>query len=109
MSAGDRAPELPEHFFRHEFGRLVAVLSRRFGLGRLELCEDAAQTALMRALETWSRGEVPRDRGAWLYRVASNHVLDALRRERPSAGVAEDLPDDHEPHPIHLESEVTDD
>jgi RNA polymerase sigma-70 factor (ECF subfamily) len=109
MSADDRAPELPEHFFRHEFGRLVAVLSRRFGVGRLELCEDAAQTALMRALEAWSRGEVPRDRGAWLHRVASNHVLDALRRERPSAAVAEELPDESVPEPIRLESEVNDD
>jgi RNA polymerase sigma factor (sigma-70 family) len=81
------APELPEHYFRHEFGRLVAILSRRFGLGRVELCEDAAQTALLRAVSGWTRNGVPTDKGAWLYRVAHNHVLDVLQRER-RAGAA---------------------
>jgi RNA polymerase sigma factor (sigma-70 family) len=79
---GPPAPELPEHYFRHEFGRLVAVLSRRFGLARVELCEDAAQTALLRAVQAWSGRGVPDDKGAWLYRVAHNHVLDVLRHER---------------------------
>src|SRR2546423_11253093 len=73
------APELPEHGFRHELGRLVSVLSRRFGVHRLELCEDAAQTALLRATQAWS-ANLPDDPGAWLYRVAHNHVLDELRR-----------------------------
>jgi RNA polymerase sigma factor (sigma-70 family) len=75
------APELPEHWFRHELGRLVSVLSRRFGVSRLELCEDAAQTALLRATQAWS-SMLPDDPGAWLYRVAHNYVLDELRRDR---------------------------
>ena len=75
------APELPEHWFRHELGRLVSILSRRFGVRRLELCEDAAQTALLRATQAWS-SSLPDDPGAWLYRVAHNHVLDELRRDR---------------------------
>jgi hypothetical protein len=41
-------PALPEHYFRHGFGRLVSALSRRFGLHRVELCEDAVPTALER-------------------------------------------------------------
>ncbi len=31
---------LVEHFFRHEFGRLVAVLTRSLGVRRLDLVED---------------------------------------------------------------------
>ena len=50
---------LVEHFFRHEFGRFVAVLTRSLGVRRLELVEDVVQAALVQALETWSR------RGAW--------------------------------------------
>jgi RNA polymerase sigma factor (sigma-70 family) len=73
-------PELPQHFFRRELGRLVAILSRRFGVQRMELCEDAVQTALLQATQAWSTG-LPEDPGAWLYRVAHNHVLDELRRE----------------------------
>lgn len=75
------APELPEHWFRRELGRLVSLLSRRFGLNRLELCEDAAQTALLRATQSWSSG-LPDNPEAWLYRVAHNYVLDELRREK---------------------------
>ena len=60
----------------------MAVLSRRFGLARVELCEDAAQTALLRAVQAWTGQGIPDDKGAWLYRVAHNHVLDVLRRER---------------------------
>jgi RNA polymerase sigma-70 factor (ECF subfamily) len=75
------APDLPEHWFRRELGRLISILSRRFGHHRIELCEDAAQSALLRATQSWS-SQLPDDPGAWLYRVAHNHVLDALRREK---------------------------
>jgi RNA polymerase sigma factor (sigma-70 family) len=75
------APELPEHWFRRELGRLVSILSRRFGVHRLELCEDAAQTALLQATQSWP-SKLPDDPGAWLYRVAHNCVLDELRREK---------------------------
>jgi RNA polymerase sigma factor (sigma-70 family) len=72
-------PEFPAHWFRREFGRLVSNLSRRFGVHRIELCEDAAQTALLQATQAWS-GNLPENPGAWLYRVAHNYVLDELRR-----------------------------
>lgn len=75
------SPELPQHFFRRELGRLVSVLSRRFGVARLALCEDAAQTALLRATQAWASA-LPDDPGAWLYRVAHNYVLDELRRAK---------------------------
>jgi len=84
--------ELPAHYFRHEFGRLVSVLSRRYGSHRIQLCEDAAQAALLRAVQLWPASAQPNDRGAWLYRVASNHLLDALRRDRRN-----------EPYPAELE------
>jgi RNA polymerase sigma-70 factor (ECF subfamily) len=110
-SSHDGPPDVPEHWFRHEFGRLVSVLMRRFGVQRLELCEDAAQTALMRAVEVWPGSHVPDDRGAWLYRVAHHHILDALRgekrRERLAADAAPEAPES-EPA-IHLAAEVTDD
>src|SRR6187431_833883 len=110
------APELPEHYFRHEFGRLVAVLSRRFGLARVELCEDAAQTALLRAVQAWTGGGLPDDTGAWLYRVAHNHMLDVLRRERRADLAVSVQAEDLEASPgldavseVYLEHEVKDD
>jgi RNA polymerase sigma factor (sigma-70 family) len=74
-------PELPAHWFRREHGRLVSILARRFGVHRLELCEDAAQTALLQATQSWSIAQ-PDNPGAWLYRVAHNYVLGELRREK---------------------------
>lgn len=40
---------LVEHFFRHEFGRLVAVLTRSLGVRRLALVEDVVGAALVQA------------------------------------------------------------
>jgi hypothetical protein len=36
----------------HEFGQLVAVLTRSLGVRRLDLVEDVVQAALVQALET---------------------------------------------------------
>jgi RNA polymerase sigma-70 factor (ECF subfamily) len=111
--SGPAAPssDVPEHWFRHEFGRLVSVLSRRFGVGRLELCEDAAQTALLRAVEVWPGSRLPDDRGAWLYRVAHHQVVDALRREKRRERLAPEAAPEapEEEPPIFLASEVKDD
>lgn len=71
---------LGEHFFRREYARLVAVLSRRFGLHQLELVEDAVQSALASAVESWPRSCIPDNPPAWLFRAAHNHVLGALRQ-----------------------------
>ena len=57
---------LGEHFFRREYGRLTAMLARRFGVHRLEAVEDAVQNALVSALEVWPRTEVPERPAAWL-------------------------------------------
>ncbi len=72
---------LVEHFFRHEYGRIVAVLARSLGVRRLELIEDVVQSALSRALVAWPRSGAPDDPSGWLYRTAKNLAIDALRRE----------------------------
>jgi RNA polymerase sigma factor (sigma-70 family) len=74
------APGLVEHFFRHEYGRLVAILSRRVGVQHVEAVEDAVQSAMMTALEAWTLGALPDNPPAWLFRVASNNLLGELRQ-----------------------------
>jgi RNA polymerase sigma-70 factor (ECF subfamily) len=76
---------LVEHFFRHESGRLCALLTRSLGVRQLTLVEDVVQAALVQALETWSRRGVPEDPAGWLYRTARNLAIDTLRRERTHA------------------------
>jgi RNA polymerase sigma-70 factor (ECF subfamily) len=74
-------PELGDHFFRYEYGRLVAVLARRVGVQHLELVEDAAQGALLAAVESWPKAGLPENPSAWLYSVAHHHLLGELRRQ----------------------------
>jgi RNA polymerase sigma-70 factor (ECF subfamily) len=74
------APGLVEHFFRHEYGRLVAILVHRSGPQHLSDIEDAVQSALMTALREWPVGGRPDNPTAWLFRVAWRNLLGELRR-----------------------------
>src|SRR5438874_11856568 len=99
---------LVEHFFRHEFGRLGAVLTRSLGVRRLDLVEDVVQAALVQALETWSRRGVPEDPAGWLYRTARNLAIDALRRERTHAQALSRLAEDAEREAAPVEAHFAD-
>jgi RNA polymerase sigma factor (sigma-70 family) len=74
--------ELADHLFRRESGRMVAVLTRIFGVHNLSLVEDVVQDAFCRALEVWAFRGVPENPSAWLMATAKNRALDLLRRER---------------------------
>ena len=73
----DSANQLVEHFFRHESANLVSVLTRVFGIARIELVEDVVQAALLEAMQTWGPKGIPDQPGAWIHRVAKNRMLDA--------------------------------
>src|ERR1700756_2278899 len=83
--------ELTDHLFRHEAGRMVAVLTRIFGVHNLALAEDVVQDAFCRALEVWSFRGVPVHPSAWLMTTAKNRALDVLRRERTARTFAPEL------------------
>jgi predicted RNA polymerase sigma factor len=71
-----------DHLFRREAGRMVAALTRLFGVHNLALAEDVVQDAFVRALEVWKQRGVPANPSAWLMATAKNRALDILRRER---------------------------
>jgi RNA polymerase sigma factor (sigma-70 family) len=77
-----RVSEVVEHLFRHEAGRMVAILTRIFGVDHLGLAEDVVQETLARALKTWPYYGVPSNPPAWIMRAARNLALDAVRREK---------------------------
>ena len=74
--------EPSDHLFRNEAGRMVAALTRVFGLHNLELAEDVVQDAFCRALDVWKQRGMPENPSAWLMRTARNRAIDVLRRER---------------------------
>ena len=72
--------ELAEHLFRREAGRLVAILTRLFGLDNLALAEDVVQDAFCRALDTWKFHGVPKNPSAWLMTIAKHRALTSYCR-----------------------------
>lgn len=79
---GGEISGLADHLFRHEAGKLVAVLTGIFGIARLQLAEDVVQEAMVRALKTWPYYGVPQNPAAWLTQTAKNLALDLIRREK---------------------------
>src|SRR5438034_7019889 len=71
-----------EHLFRHEAGKMVATLTRIFGVEHLTLAEDVVQEALARALQTWPFYGVPKNPAAWIMRASRNLALDVVRRQK---------------------------
>jgi RNA polymerase sigma factor (sigma-70 family) len=80
-----------DHLFRREAGRMVAALTRLFGVHNLALAEDVVQDAFCRALEVWKLRGVPENPSAWLMTTAKNRALDILRRERTARRYAPEL------------------
>jgi RNA polymerase sigma factor (sigma-70 family) len=71
-----------EHLFRHEGAKMVATLTRIFGIEHLNLAEDVVQEALVRALQTWPFYGVPKNPSAWIMRASRNLALDVVRRRK---------------------------
>jgi RNA polymerase sigma factor (sigma-70 family) len=78
--------EIVEHLFRHESAKMVATLTRIFGIEHLNLAEDVVQEALGRALQTWPYRGVPENPSAWIMRASRNLALDVIRREKVFRG-----------------------
>jgi RNA polymerase sigma-70 factor (ECF subfamily) len=74
------SPVLLEHLFRRQAGRIVSWLTGLLGSQHLQLAEDSVQEAMLRAAQTWPFQGVPEKPEAWLFRVAHNHAISALRR-----------------------------
>src|SRR5207244_6222920 len=83
--------DIDDHLFRRESGRMVAALTRIFGVHNLALAEDVVQDAFCRALDVWSVRGIPDNPAAWLMTTARNRALDVIRRERTARTFAPEL------------------
>lgn len=91
-----------DHLFRHESGKMVAVLTRIFGMHNLEMVEDVVQEAFLRATQTWVFNAVPDNPAAWLMQVAKNRAIDIIRRQQHFAQYSKELA-----HQLEQETEHT--
>ncbi len=75
--------------WRIESARIVAVMARM--LRDIGQAEEAAQDALVAALEHWPRDGVPQNPGAWLMTTAKHRALDLLRRHKVQDSALEQI------------------
>jgi RNA polymerase sigma factor (sigma-70 family) len=77
--------QLIGHLFRHEAGKMAAVLTRYLGAEHFEVAQDLVQDTLLKAMETWPFHSIPDNPSAWLYRVARNRAIDFIRSQQSQA------------------------
>jgi RNA polymerase sigma factor (sigma-70 family) len=70
------------HLFRHEAGKMAAVLTRLLGFNSLDLAEDIVQDTLLQAMSTWKFKGIPENPAAWLYTVAKRKAIDTIRQQK---------------------------
>ncbi len=71
-----------KRLFQEEFSRMVAVISKLFGLEHIETAEDIVSETFLTAAETWGVKGLPANPTAWLYAVAKQKTLYHFRRNR---------------------------
>ena len=86
----DTSHQVVDHLFRHESGKMIAVLTRIFGMHNLEMAEDVVQDAFLKATQVW-KFELPDNPAAWLMKVAKNKALDLFRRQQNSLQYSHEL------------------
>ncbi|MFN2440504.1 MAG: RNA polymerase sigma factor, partial [Chitinophagaceae bacterium] len=94
--------QLTDHLFRHESGKMVAVLTKIFGTENLDLAEDVVQETFLTAVQVWSLKGLPENTSAWLMRVAKNKAIDVIRKNKFSKQI-----DFSDPERKLLQSEYT--
>jgi len=116
-SSAEAPPEITqviEHLFRHESGKMVATLTKIFGIEHLTLAEDVVQEALVRALQTWPFYGLPDNPAAWIMRASRNLALDVVRREKTFRDKEPEIvrlaePESRVPDVVFPEQEIADD
>src|ERR1700761_1476869 len=71
-----------KELFQHEFTRIVAVISKLYGLAHIQLAEDIVSETFLLAAETWGVKGIPANPAAWLYSVAKQKTLYYFRRDK---------------------------
>ncbi|HYC86909.1 MAG TPA: sigma-70 family RNA polymerase sigma factor [Chryseosolibacter sp.] len=106
--------KLVDHLFRHESGKMVAVLTKLLGFKNLDTAHDIIQDTLLSAMTLWSYGKLPENPTAWLYHVARNKAIDFLRREQARPRIQSGFSQSLDPIPetatanLFLETEIED-
>ena len=78
----DKQYESLKQLFQQEFSKMVAVISKLYGLQHIEIAEDIVSETFLAAAETWGVKGIPPNPAAWLYTVAKQKTLYYFRRNK---------------------------
>jgi RNA polymerase sigma-70 factor (ECF subfamily) len=78
----EKERESLKQLFQQEFAKMVAVISKQFGLEHIELAEDIVSETFLAASESWGIKGMPPNPAAWLYAVAKQKTLYHFRRHK---------------------------
>lgn len=82
---------LIEQLYKTESAKLLAVLTRIFGIHNFDLAEDVLQDAFSKAMIDWQQRQVPENPAAWLMTTAKNQALDKIRANKTKVNFSQDL------------------
>jgi len=89
MTDASTIHRLLDETVRRERGWLISSLVARLGPAQVDLAQDVAQDAIVKALSTWPYKGIPDNPRAWLRRVAGNAAIDRVRRSARELGLDE--------------------
>src|ERR1700741_1534286 len=100
--------EIPpfELFYEAHSGDVLAFLRRRTGRER---ADDLFQETFLRALRAYDRLEHGKHLRAWVLTIATNAIVDAARRERPTTELSVEPAGEDERPAIEELAPLTDD
>jgi len=75
-------PNFLKQLFQQEFTKIVAVISKSFGLQYIEIAEDIVSETFLVATESWQTKGIPANPTAWLYTVAKQKTLAYFKRNK---------------------------
>lgn len=71
-----------KRLFHQQFSKMVAVISKTYGLHHIEIAEDIVSDTFLLAIEDWARKGVPQNPAGWLYLVAKRKTLHYFKRNQ---------------------------
>ena len=95
-----------DHWFRHEYGRVLSIFISKYGTTQIEIIEDAIHDALHKAMLVWGYKHIPDNPSAWIYRVTQNKLIDYFRK-KPFEYVLPEIIDDETENDLNEISDAT--
>ncbi len=92
MKPADPIHATVDHLFRHEAGKITAVLARFMGPAHWDDAEDIVQDTLAKALDVWKIKGLPQNPTGWLMSVARHRAIDVMRAAKTVRHLAEKMP-----------------